>query len=118
MRRFVLSHLYCTPSAHKTVRCLIAGMEEYEKATCDPMKLMSQEVVSLSSMTDYKTALEAEGPHVHRFAIKLPWLATEVYTVCEPNDGEIRKNVRDTHWALLSSIKDEDATMDAEESQL
>ena len=120
VRRFVMSHLYSstgvTRPAHKTVRYLIAGMQEYESATCDPMKLMSQEVVSLSSMTDYKTALEVQGPHVHRF-LALPWLATEVFTVCEPNYSEINKNVKDKHWALWKSIAEEEA-MDAEESQL
>ena len=112
VRRFVLNH---KQMPHKTVRFLIAGAVEYESASCDPMKLISEEVVSLSSMTEYKIALEMQGPHVERF-LAVPWLASEVFTVCEPKYTEINKKVRDKHWALWSRIAEEEA-MGAEESQ-
>ena len=76
-----------------------------------PLRLITPEVLGLIGMSF--TELERQdGPHMQIIA-EVPWLANEIYTVCEPNYAEIKQQVQRKHRELYCELFPEEARASA-----
>ena len=91
------------------LRLLLADLREYESASNDPMRFLSDEVEQLLDLPGdtpemkREKALTLDPPemvHIER----IPWLANELYTVTEVNQNAVRNAVKRKHWELYAEL--------------
>ena len=88
------------------LRLLIVGMAEYESQSDDQMRFLSDEVQNILRLDPHRMRHEAlliDPPEMTHMA-RIPWLASELHSVCELNQDRTRRAVKRKHWQVYEGI--------------
>ena len=87
----------------KKTKLLLAACAKHNSLSANfPLKLSTWQVLALPS----KSAAElcsAEAPHMVLIG-EIPWLANEVFTICQPRPAEISEAVNTKHWNMYREL--------------